>query len=1382
MRDKILVLFIIWLAGGRLFAQPDQSKFTRINIDQGLSHNQINSILKDRKGYMWFGTMSGLNRYDGHSFKVFKHDVRDSASISNNYIQDIFEGPEGKIWVSTRSGLNVYDPETDIFHRDPRPFLQKLSLPGRALKKMLQDQKGDYWMLGEEGGLYKYSVSGRRAAKVPHLPADSSTVGSDQIAAIAEGPQGTIWVIHRNGILEQLNRDNLRVTSRTYVLHRKYRGELLDYGLFVDADGSPWVFLGTDARGVFYFDASRHTLLHLHKSSGNARLNTDIVRDVAQDNRGLIWIATDHGGINLLDKKDFSVQYLLHNPDDEKSLSQNSVNTLYKDNTGIVWAGTFKKGISYFHQNIVKFPLFNHQASNPRSLPFDDINRFVEDARGNLWIGTNGGGLLYFDRANGQFTQFLHNPADPNSLSNDVIVSLHLDHQQKLWIGTYFGGLDCYDGTTFTHYRHDPARPESLADNRVWEIFEDSQKNLWIGTFAGGLDRFDREKGIFHHYWGDRPYLVPSSYISALTEDREGNLWVGSGHGIDVLDKKSGRFTHYLNDKNNPRSLSNNTVTSILEGSQGWMWIGTHEGLNIFDKATQTFRVFREEDGLPSNMVRTILEDNAGNFWLGTTKGISQVTVSRSPQAGKYALTFKNYDESDGFQGIEFNEYAAHKTRAGELIFGGGNGFNLFRPAAISVNRNVPPVVITDFQIFNKSVAVGEVQNGRIILKKAVNEIKEITLKHDENVFSLEFAALSYFQPEKNRYAYRLEGFSRGWLSADGNSRKATYTNLDPGEYVFRVKAANNDNIWNEEGASLRITVLPPFWKSPPALFLYACFIIGALLLARQLTLAWAQLHFRIEQERQEAHRVHELNMMKIRFFTNVSHEFRTPLTLILSPLDKLLKNTSDPDEQNHFLLIQRNARRLLNLVNQLLDFRKLEVQEFTLNPAREDIVEFVRELAHSFSDLSEKKNIQFSFLSTLNHLEIFFDPDKLEKIMFNLLSNAFKFTPAGGMVAVEVQLREPEAGAGLQWLEIKVKDTGIGIPVEKHGKIFERFFQHDVPGTMVNQGSGIGLAITKEFVKLHGGGVTVESEPGQGSCFTVSLPVKETAETGVDRPAPEAIRTLQSAEDEPSAIVAPAPRTKQISKKPVVMLIEDNEDFRFYLKDNLREQYTILEAPDGKGGWDQVYKMVPDLIVSDIMMPGMDGMALCRKVKNDRRTAHIPVILLTANASEEQKLKGFETGANDFITKPFNFEILQSRIKNLLIQQTSLRHAFEKKIEVRPQDVKVASLDEKLIQKAMAVVEQNMANPDFSVEEFSRELGMSRVHLYKKLLSLTGKSPIEFIRTMRLKRAAQLLKESQLTVSEIAYEVGFNNPKYFTRYFKLEFNSLPSLYAAEKR
>jgi signal transduction histidine kinase/DNA-binding response OmpR family regulator len=606
---------------------------------------------------------------------------------------------------------------------------------------------------------------------------------------------------------------------------------------------------------------------------------------------------------------------------------------------------------------------------------------------------------------------------------------------------------------------------------------------------------------------------------------------------------------------------------------------------------------------------------------------------------------------------------------------------------------------------------------------------------------------------------YMLKGFNNEWLTTDAQRRMATYTNLDPGDYIFKVKASNNDGVWTKEPLELHIKILPPFWRTPLAFILYFLFILGALWLARRLILERERLRARIEQERQEAQHMHELDSLKIRFFTNISHEFRTPLSLIITPLEKIIKKDLESGLQQQLVLVQRNARRLLNLVNQLLDFRKMEVQEIKLYPVQGDIVTFVKELTTSFSDLSEKKQIHLDFHSNVSTLSMLYDPDKIEKIIFNLLSNAFKFTPEQGNISVDLQLQSPEQ------LAIMVKDTGIGIPTEQQDRIFERFFQHDIPGSLVNQGSGIGLSITREFVKLHGGSISVDSAPGMGSCFTILLPM--IAAPMITSPVTTSIMAAKPAVSKPA----------YTGKKPVILLVEDSEDFRFYLKDNLGLHYHIIDAPDGLAGWNILQQTIPNLVVSDVNMPEMDGLELCRRIRQQPKLAHLPVILLTARAGEEDQLEALDNGATDYITKPFNYEMLLSRIRNIILQQVSLKNTFKQHIDAHPEEIAISSQDEQFIQNALRIVEKNISNPDFSVEELSRELHMSRVSAYKKLLQLTGKPPIEFIRSIRLKRAAQLLEKSQMTIAEVAYEVGFNNPKYFTKYFKLEYNVLPSAY-----
>ncbi len=1377
MLKKAGLLFVLSCLELLLYAQPGQYPFTHLDISRGLSNNQVNTIFKDDKGFLWFGTMSGLNRYDGYKFRVFRHDAHDSSSLNDDFIVRLLEGPEGKLWVETRNGFTIYDPLTESFNNKVPAYLKALSLPDTTVTQLIRTGNGDYWFLMGRHQLFKYDAVAKKARLLYNT-------GSDYIACLASDTHGDLWLLYTNGMLEKIEGRTGRVVSKSDAMYRLYGKEPQYYTLFIDAEQELWMFIANDPRGVFHYIPATGVLQHIDKDQGSPRLNTNLVIAILEDNKGRIWFCTDHGGINILDKSNYTIRYLLNNTDDDKSIAQNSITTAYKDNAGIIWLGTYKKGISYYHESIIKFPLIRHQPSHPNSLSYDDVNRFVEDARGNLWIGTNGGGLIYYNREKGTFTQYLHEPGNPNSIGNDVIVSLWVDRQQKLWIGSYFGGLDCYDGKTFIHYKHRPGDSTSLADDRVWEIFEDAQNNLWVGTLASGLDRFDRQKKIFYHYPPGRPNSIVSGYISALLEDHAGNLWVGTAFGVYVLNKASGWVTNYTNTTGDTAGISNNNIISLLEDSRGLIWVGTRDGLDVFDSNKKKFQTFRTANGLPSNTIENILEDDERRLWISTPNGISCIRVDKGREAGsRVSVRCRNYDELDGLQGTEFNENAAFKTSKGELIFGGANGFNLFHPENIVSDTAIPSLVFTDFQVFNHSVGIGEEINGRVLLPQAISRTGDITLRYDENVLSIEFAALDYSNTQKNQYAYKLERFNKNWLVTDGNMRKATYTNLDPGDYTFRVKAASDEGEWNENSIALHIKILPPFWRTPLAYLLYVLALAAILWFSRQVILQRARMRFEIEQQRQEAQRMHELDMMKIKFFTNVSHEFRTPLSLILTPLDKMIRTADQPEQKKQFQLIHRNARRVLNLVNQLLDFRKMEVQELRLNAVTGDIVRFIRDISFSFTDMAEKKNIRFSFHSPIESLAASFDGDKLERILFNLLSNAFKFTPENGEVTVRLATRVKD---GRDYLAICVADTGIGIPPEKQEKIFERFFQYDIPGSMVNQGSGIGLAITKEFVKLHDGIIEVESEPDKGSRFTVLLPV---AKEGLlpQQAGPEAITEEENIPGEKAEAAEQGleDMEKELpakGKKATILLVEDNEDFRFYLKDNFRNQFTIIEAANGKEGWQKALGHHPDLVVSDISMPEMNGIELCKKIKKDRRTSHIPVILLTALMGEEQQLRGLETGADDYMTKPFNFEILQSRIRNMLEGQLRLRKVLQKRVEVSPADISPVSPDEQFIHQALELVEKNISEPDFSVEDMSRALYMSRVALYKKLIALTGKTPIEFIRSIRLKRAAQLLEKSHMTVSEIAYEVGFNNPKYFARYFKEEFNMVPSAYVNEHR
>lgn len=1366
-----LVCFLVASLDG--FAQVKDYPFAKLSDQDGLSNNHINVIFKDQQGFVWFGTNSGASRYDGYSFKIFRHDDSDSTSLLDNLVEGIFPGPEGKLYITTAGGgVNIYDPVTGALIPHKAVYLETRNLLPTGLVSIIHNKDGHYYFIYADSGLYRYD-SGRRAVRIPsavHAPGGANLAITD--AAVDRA--GGIWLAYYKGILQRFDPGRQTISLRTEINQRAAEQGNYGYKLYADRNDRLWLFAQDNLSGLWEYDLPSGGLRHYTRDSGVVRLSSNNVSDIVQDDNGQLWVATDKGGLDILDVAKSTVRNL-HHSDEDRSLAENTVTALYIDDLGTVWVGTLKNGICYYQQNMLRFPLYKRQPGDPESLPYDDVNCFAEDAKGNIWIGTDGGGLIYFDRLANKFEQYHHNNGDFNSLGSDAIISLLVDHRGMLWIGTYQGGLDRYDGRNFTHYRHSETDPASLADNRVYSLREDGTDHLWVGTLMGGLDRLDETTGKFYHNTLDRPHSIHSNYVPALAEDSVGNLWIGTAFGISVLTRSTGQYVYYTTENSR---LSDNVIFSLTCDYHGNMWVATREGLSVMAPGKDTFQSFTTKDGLPANMIMSVLEGKDHLLWVSSSAGLSRITTSHEGTALK--IKCLNFDEYDGLQGREFNVNAGFRTREGELLFGGPKGFNLFNPESIHLNEHIPPVVLTGLQLYNKDVP----------LPASITADSQLVLSYNENNFTLEFAALSYINARKDRYAYRLEGFDKDWTTTDGRNRRASYTNIDPGEYFFHVKASNSDGVWNDKGITIRILVRPPFWKTTLAYILYALAVLTLLYLGRRQIIRRARARFALAEERREAKRARELDRMKIKFFTNLSHEFRTPLSLILSPVDKLIRGSEEPAKKQLAMTIERNARRLLHLVNQLLDLRKMEVDELKLNMSGGDIAAFIRSTANSFADLAQERGTTFEYRSGIDQLPALFDKDKLERILFNLLSNAFKFTPPGGTIAVELNVLEKDHQSVL--LELKIKDTGIGIPLALQEKIFESFFQADSPGHLRSQGTGIGLAITREFVEMHGGTIKVDSEPDKGSSFTVLLPVtvlptgSSTADHTETATAPPAANLPGAA---PPAMNAVPTRETSIPTETAitrfkVLLVEDDDDFRFYLKENLAPLFTVLEAANGQEGWQKTLSAQPDLVVTDVNMPLMDGLELCKKIKTDQRVQNIPVILLTALSAENHQLRALGFGANDYISKPFIVEILISRIRNLLHFRESVEETARKRVIAQPTEIdeEPEPTDEDFVREAVEVLEKNIANPDFSVDDWSRELGLSRTTLYKKILGATGKTPIGFIRHFRMKRAAQLLEKTRHNVAEVAYMVGFNNPKYFARYFKEVYGVLPSVYQAEKR
>ena len=999
------MFFLLTHFPSKSYAQ--EYRFAHIDGRQGLSHGHIKAIYQDDTGFFWFGTESGLNRFDGYTITVFRNDASDSTSLYYDDINELFKMPGGKMGIITTIGTCLYDPVHETFSRGVEEFrAYSIRNPDR-LKSVVYDSKGNYWFIIENDGVICYNEKSGKAISIQHSEKDTTSIAGNDVTSIAQDTDGTYWIAHANGIVE-----NARLEERSVSVFKRFnffydrklsKEDYLQCELMLDRDGDIWVYPVNFDMGVAYLNRQQGAINYLGKNSRHPRLSSNVTTSLVEDNNGDIWIASGQNGIDVVDKKNWSLTNVSYSAENDNSLSHNSIPTMLKDNDGVIWVGTYKKGVNYFHENIMRFPLFNRY-SKPYGVPYDDINTFVEDNNGNLWLGTNGGGLIYFNRQTGRFTTYRNDPKNPKSLSNDVIVNLCLDHKGQLWIGTFLGGLNCFDGQKFIRYQHDPANPKSLSGRSVWEIFEDSQQRLWIGTLEGGLCLFDQSTKSFTKYNHPQQRALYSSYVPTIFEDSEGNIWFGTSIGIDVLMKTSGEIVHFETEKNNPASIGSNDVFWILEDSGKRIWIGTRGGLSVWLRESNKFINYTEKDGLPHSAILSILEDENGRLWVSTPNGLSLATISLEKDG--MHVSFKNYSETDGLQGKQFNPGAALRTRNGELIFGGANGFNIFRPHDLGENKIVPRLVLTDFQLFNKSIHPTRAVEGKFTLPASIITNPPITLHASDNVFSIEFAALGVIQPLKDMYKYKLEGFNNDWMTTDAKNRKVTFTNLDAGDYVFHVIASNNDGLWNQEGISLHIKVLPPFWKSPMAYVIYVLAMALLLFTIRRLIQERERMKFAIRQTQEEANRSRELDVLKTKFFTNVSHELRTPLSLILGPVEKLSQKAMDSQESKQFDLIQRNARRLLNLVNQLLDFRKLEVNEIRFQPSEGDIIGFIKETVYSFSDLSEKKAIRLTFNSNFSVLETIFDHDKLEKILFNLLSNAIKFTLGPGEVSVTVDFQ----------------------------------------------------------------------------------------------------------------------------------------------------------------------------------------------------------------------------------------------------------------------------------------------------------------------------------------------------------------------------------------
>jgi ligand-binding sensor domain-containing protein/signal transduction histidine kinase/DNA-binding response OmpR family regulator len=1340
-------------------AQTTPIHFTSIAPKDGLLSNTVNAIIKDSQGIMWFATDDGLNKFDGTNFTVYRNREGDTTSLRSNEVLALFEDKAGNLWIGTSGGgLSLYNRRKDNFtHFPANTHIDGFSRNG-VIRSICSDYLGKIW-IAQYDGLYVLEPVSKKIVKL-NLGADTTIYkGKTTLFCVFEDSKHRMWVGTDHGLFVY-RRDSKSFKQLTHdETDTNSLGNDKVKTIAEDSNGHIWVGT-TDGLNRVQSDSAGFSIYRYA-----CRLSHNEINCITADPEGYLWIGTSQG-LNKLNPLTKAVDVFVPELGKPNSLTGKYIKSVYIDNHGIYWFGTFRGGVNKYDKNLNLFNLKLSNAVNENSNGPTIVSAFAETRNANIFVGTDGGGLYEFNRKTEQLRQ-INIPLKDKTTSAPSILTLCMAHNNKLFIGTYAMGVIILNPATgnIEHVQKGPGLND-LNSNDIFCLKEDSKGAIWIGTNGDGVNVMVNNKVTLKYtprpVAANEVYLPLNGYIRAIEEDKDGNIWIGShGAGLAIYHPATRTWTVYTKDNS---QLPSDKVQSILCDSQGRIWIGTYVGLILFDKATKQFIPFSEKDGLQNTTIYQVVEDLQGRIWLSTNTGISSFDLKTK--------SFRNFNSQHGVQNNNFVHGSGIRLSDGELFFGGVLGFNYFDPAKLTINRNDPAVLLTDLKISNKSVIAG----NESPIKEHISVANEIRLDYKQN-FALGFVALNYTNPKQNQYAYKLEEFDKDW-NYTGTVNTASYTNLDPGEYIFRVKASNNDGIWSTHETTIKVFVKPPFWRTTFAYIFYVLAIAGLLLYSRYRGITKLRKKFALEQERQEVKRIQELDRLKLKFLTNLSHDFRTPISLIVGPVDQLIREESTEGKLDKLQMIRRNARRLLNLVNQLLDFRKMEERELKLQSSKGDFISFVKEVTESFRDMSERKNINFTFESDITKLYALFDHDKMERILFNLLSNAFKFTLAGGAISVVVQKKEKQTYPDNQWVSIKVTDTGIGIPKEEQHKIFERFIQNNSAAAVLNQGTGIGLSITKEFVKMHGGTIEVESEPGKGCVFTIHIPFTLLPNNAAFEGVPHFPGIVNE-----SVAHLPGDANEGVAHlKETILLVEDNEDFRFYLKDNLRNNYKVLEAVNGKEGWHKALANHPQLIVSDINMPEMDGITLVKKLKADKRTSHIPVILLTALTEEVQQLKGLETGANDYITKPFNFEVLNAKIKSLLELKSTMKNAYTKQIKVVSPEIQMESANEKLLQEIVSYLEKNITNPQLSVEGLSKQVGMSRSTLYSRLLQLTGETPVEYIRSFRLEKAAGLLEKSNMTIAEIAYQVGFTTPNYFARSFKSKFNMLPSEYIAIKR
>ncbi|MCB0630287.1 MAG: two-component regulator propeller domain-containing protein [Saprospiraceae bacterium] len=1361
-----VILFL--LNASNLFSQAPLLQFEHFSTEEGLSNSHIRCIAQDDKGLMWFGTRNGLNRFDGYTFKTYRHDPGNPNSLSHSNVWTIFSDERGDLWIGTSSGLDLYDKERDQFIN----FLieSDLAIAGRQnfIQTIYETSDGRLWVINGLSQLYQFDRE--QGIFLPFVWPE--TIKGVQVNAILEDQTERFWIgTSRHHLFYLSLADD---TLHAYPCEKYHPDDPEDHGvreIFEDRTGVLQLVSGQDK--VRSFDRV-HDLFHL-ASSPLSRLAAKLggTEGFWEDSTGNLWLRAGGDdpagkrGLYFWDRAQDTLIYLPNDPYQTNSINDIEIRSWFEDREGGIWIGSVNEGVNYWNKHRKPFSYHPLNFEDRQEEGWSSL--FWEKQDGDLAIAA--GSTVYTWNGKGIIGQW----KAPLKMTGGQFNYVYYDQNGEVWMGTRSGLYRLPDeaifhssltGNSYRRYAQKDKADGRLSNAYVNKIYKDRSGILWVGTLSG-LYRLDPEDNTFfipsrqHSPNGDD--ALDRINVWDMLEDQQSNLWICTLSGLYHYDRKTEVYTRYFHQPDNPQSPISNQLFSMQEGADGEIWMSGISGLSQLSPQSRQFEHWWAADG-STDLIRNIVMDEQEDLWFLNDQGLCRFSVKSE--------TFESFLPF-GLQ-PKLAQNSLIQTKAGDIYYGVKGGFVHFRPAEIQVNPQAPRLVLTDLRIFNR---YGEQGSNLTDTTFRITYRENLSLNYRQNDFAVSFSALNYLQPEKNQYKYRLKGYQEEWLYTDAGRRTATYTNLPPRTYIFEVFGTNNDGKWSLEPATLNITILPPWWATRLAYLVYTLLAFSILFLIYRFQKRRWELKNALELEHLEAERVKELDAFKTKLYTNITHEFRTPLTVIRG-MAKQIK--ADPKKWYHegLEMIDRNGRQLLQLVNQILDLNKLEEGKLKIKPQRSDLPAYLSYLVQAFESHAAAKGVQLHFLKETDQLEMDYDPDQLSKIVGNLLSNAVKFTPQGGNIYLSLRHTENSvlSEAPLGTVEISVKDTGQGIPEEELPRIFDRFYQVENSASGSVGGTGIGLSLVRELVELMEGKIHVQSKPYEGTTFTVYLPVRRSTGT-VDLPVPVSEEALEGITSSVPVPLLPKQPTYTLppSTDATILLIEDNRDVMRYLAARLESGYHLEYAFNGREGVEQAIELMPDLIISDVMMPEMDGYEVTATLKNDERTSHIPILLLTAKADRDSRIEGLEKGADAYLSKPFDPKELEVRLRTMIQLRQKLQRRYAS-LTASPESKDPAiQKQDAFIRKLRKVIEDHIEDETFGIFQIARAMQISRTQLHNKLKALTGRSTSQVIRSIRLQRAKELLLTSDLNVSEVAYAVGFKNTTYFSSCFSEEFGLPPS-------